>query len=116
MPLSPDDIDKLVAVIDCIIPADDYPSASEAGVLNFLLPLIEAEGVESQYVHGLHSLPQDFVSSSPEARTKLLMEFKDQSFVEFVARQTIEGYYANPENGGNLDAISWKMIGFEVTA
>jgi hypothetical protein len=27
---------------------------------------------------------------------------------------TMEGYYSDPGNGGNRDAVSWRMIGFEV--
>jgi gluconate 2-dehydrogenase gamma chain len=32
-----------------------------------------------------------------------------------LVNHTMEGFYSDPGNGGNRDAVSWKMIGFEVT-
>lgn len=39
-----------------------------------------------------------------------------QEFFELLARQTVEGYYADPGNGGNLNEAAWEMIGFRVTS
>jgi hypothetical protein len=34
-------------------------------------------------------------------------------FFELVTNTTAEGYYSEPEQGGNREAISWAMTGFE---
>jgi gluconate 2-dehydrogenase gamma chain len=31
-----------------------------------------------------------------------------------LVEHAMEGYYGDPGNGGNRDAVSWRMIGFEV--
>ena len=31
-----------------------------------------------------------------------------------IVEHCAEGFYSNPENGGNKDGIAWEMIGFEV--
>ncbi len=116
MPLSPSHVDLLTAVIDRVIPKDDWPAASEAGVLDFLLPLLESEALVETYAANLSKLPSDFLALSGEAQDLAMRTSFSSTFLELVARQTIEGYYANPKNGGNKEEVAWRMIGFEVTA
>jgi gluconate 2-dehydrogenase gamma chain len=33
-------------------------------------------------------------------------------FFQMVIEHVMEGYYSDPGNGGNRDAIAWRMIGF----
>jgi gluconate 2-dehydrogenase gamma chain len=35
------------------------------------------------------------------------------SFFEMLLNLTAEGYFSDPANGGNRDALSWKMIGYD---
>lgn len=114
-------LQTLVAAIDRIVPKDDYPSASEAGCLDFLLKLIPMEGQEEFYRTGLYLLDEaarerggPFSSMTTDQQDEVLRQFEKSEFVDTLARQTIEGYYADPDNGGNKNGIAWKMIGFEV--
>jgi gluconate 2-dehydrogenase gamma chain len=114
----------LTAAIDRIVPRDDFPSASEAGVLDFLDRLIVLEGLASTYEVGLHAIDQQardlvgkpFVDLSDAEQDAVLQSMEDTPFFRLLAEQTVEGYYADPGNGGNRDAVAWEMVGFRVTA
>lgn len=112
----------LSAAIDRMIPEDDFPSASQAGCLEFLLRLIDLEGLMPVYLAGIADIESHsaqfgaaFAELSPEMQDQVLT-MANQEFVQLLARQTIEGYYADPGNGGNRDGVAWEMIGFKVTA
>ena len=123
MGLTEEHIATLRAAIDRIVPADEWPSASQAGVLEFLVRLVATEGFEEFYASGLEDLNSlcmarcgvPFTAAGDREQDGLLRS-ADALFIESLATQTIEGYYANPENGGNREGIAWKMIGYEVTA
>ena len=122
----------LKAAIDRMVPADDFPSASDAGCVDFLLRLIDLENLGETYSAGLDGLESDaikkgksFADLTFEEQDSLLAKCQTvkkratwqtspKLFVDLLARQTIEGYYSDPGNGGNRGAVSWKMIGFEV--
>jgi len=38
------------------------------------------------------------------------------AFFRMAVEHAGEGFYGDPGNGGNRDGVSWRMIGFEVTA
>lgn len=126
----------LRALLDTIIPEDDFPGAWEAGVGDYLqrqlasdlaelLPTYQAWLAdlddEARAQHGA-----DFAGIGQVQRTTLLAKI-EQGAVEAdwqiepasVFRQIIEhcaeGYYSDPGNGGNRDGIAWRMIGFEVS-
>ena len=103
----------LRAAIDRIVPKDDFPSASEAGCLEFLLKLIQLENLEDTYRNGLDEVGPKFADLSPDEQDDRLQKTKGD-FIEILARQTIEGYYSDPDNGGNKDRVAWTMVGFEV--
>jgi hypothetical protein len=113
----------LTAVIDRIIPADDFPSASQAGVMNFLhrtlagdaamfAPVL-AEGLADLERATREATSMSFVDLDPAAQDKLLTAIGDTPFFRRLTEMTNEGYYADPGNGGNLNAISWTMIGYK---
>ena len=123
--LSEKQIQTLRSAIDRIIPKDDFPSASELGVVDFLLRLIVLEDQVDQYALGLDRLEasallngSSFSGLSEVEQDKLLARMSTTSetrhFIDALSKQTIEGYYSDPGNGGNRDSTSWKMIGFEV--
>jgi len=35
------------------------------------------------------------------------------SFFGRIVDLTAEGFYADPQNGGNRDAVSWRMVGYD---
>ena len=115
--LSETQISVLKAAVNRIIPADDFPSGWDAGADNFFAHLLTMEPqFLFTYRQGLN-LPEAelFISAGPEEQDFQLTRF-EASFFTLLVSQTMEGFYADPGNGGNKDGIAWKMIGFEVTA
>ncbi len=125
--------ETLASLLDRIIPADDYPGAAESGAARFiaglltsheahLAPLYEAglQGLDLEADHrygcgfaDIDHTEQDAILRDIEAG-KLLTRWSVDAplFFRTVVNHTAEGYYADPGNGANLDAASWKMIGF----
>jgi gluconate 2-dehydrogenase gamma chain len=121
--LSEDQARTLAAICDQIIPADDFPSASQAGVLTYIdrqlmrhyrrhrdayrRGLEEAESMSRErFRQALDRVPpqQQFELVSALAEEKPL-------FFGLVRNHTLEGYYGSPRHGGNRDAVSWRMLG-----
>ena len=126
----------LRATLDTIIPPDDYPSAWEAGVGDYLqrqlrgdladkLPAYRAwlAGLDAEAL-AIHS--QAFAELSLAERTALLARIEageltadwsldPAGFFRQIAEHCAEGYYSDPGNGGNRDGVAWRMIGFEVS-
>jgi len=115
----------LTAICDQIIPADDFPSASQAGVLTYIDRqlarhyrrhrntyrdgLAQADSMSRQrFGKGLPELSQqkqfDLVAT---------IEKENTAFFNLVRSHTLEGYYGAPRHGGNRDAVSWKMLGMD---
>jgi hypothetical protein len=124
----------LRALMNRIIPQDDFPNAWEAGVGNYLERQFEGDlqhQVEN-YRKGLESLDGEsqaytghrFSEMDDLTQDKLLSQIETgqvtlswsvnpAEFFQMVITHVMEGYYSDPGNGGNRDSISWKMIGFE---
>jgi hypothetical protein len=125
----------LRALIDRLIPPDDFPGGWQAGVGDYLAgqlvgdlqPLLgqyraglDALDAEAQAVAGMH-----FAALEAEAQDRLLGQVEAGAvvtpwpidpavFFRDAAAHAGEGYYGDPGNGGNRDAFAWRMIGFEV--
>ena len=123
----------LKALVDRIIPADDFPAASEAGVVTYLDQLIGLRLPErsAEIAVGLDAIDSVAEETYNASFAVLPVEDQDSLISELLSRGSLanrnlseflssminyasEGYYANPENGGNVNSVSWKMIGFEV--
>jgi hypothetical protein len=125
----------LRALIDRLIPPDDFPSGWEAGVGDYLAgqftgdlrPLLDqyragldALGAEAQAACGAHfaalaAETQDALLGQVEAGTVVTSWPVDPArFFRQAVEHAGEGYYGDPGNGGNRDAVGWRMIGFEV--
>jgi len=135
-PFSSDQTDILRSIVDRIIPEDDYPGAWKAGVGSYIERLIaDREELVQQYELGLTACNEEAVAAhghsllelSESDRDTVLARIESGSvltewifdpaeFFRMVVRHTMEGFYADPGNGGNLDGVAWKMVGFEVTA
>jgi len=106
------------AVLDRIIPADDYPGALGNGVDAFILSLWDVGLVAEPQVisQGLIDLdrqaPRSFAELSAEEQDRLLLGRKDEAWFRMLCELAAEGFYADPANGANPDAISWRMIGY----
>lgn len=132
--LGPEENRTLRAAIDRIVPADDYPSARDAGVMNFLHRLIEEEGLSTLYQACLRALNAEaemshtkpFADCTEREQDALLAHIErgethapwaadPAEFFRTLAAHTVEGYYSDPGNGGNKDGVAWKMVGYKVT-
>jgi Gluconate 2-dehydrogenase subunit 3 len=126
-------LSTLRAAANRIIPADDYAGAADAGAVEFILRLLNTDlsGEQLTYVHGLAgveaesqavhgrsfaSLPlsqQDALLANIEAdRVQADWIVSPIAFFPMLVEHVLESFYADPQNGGNRDAVSWKMIGF----
>lgn len=126
--------DTLRAAIDRIIPPDEFPGAWDAGAgryirrqlagdLRHLAPMIDA-GLAALDAEARVTADRPF-AALPADRQDLLLTAIERGAVrtpwpalprEFFAalvRLVNEGYYGDPANGGNCDAVSWRMIGYD---
>ncbi|MCU1509407.1 MAG: glucose-methanol-choline oxidoreductase [Glaciihabitans sp.] len=84
----------LRGLVDAIVPADDYPSASASGGLEFLSRMLA-----------------DRPDWLPRLRAIAAGAADDEEQLWFT-ELVVAGYFADPANGGNRDAESWRMIGW----
>ena len=121
------------AVLDCVIPSDEFPGAWEAGVGNYLerqftgdlahqlelycagLDGLEAEANArfNELFARLKSSQQNAIIESVESG-EVISSWKvdPRQFFKLLVETAAEGYYSDPEQGGNFDAVSWTMTGF----
>jgi gluconate 2-dehydrogenase gamma chain len=110
-----------------IIPTDDTPGATEAGVVYFadraldtflsnLLPTIRAglSGLGDRAAGGSGSA-QVFTDLSEERQDELIVavEREDPDFFSFARTLVMMGFVTNPEHGGNREGVGWQLLGFE---
>ncbi|MGG7306975.1 GMC oxidoreductase [Curtobacterium sp. AB451] len=87
---------RLASLVDRVVPGDAYPSASEAGALEFLRTVLEErpdwlDRVRAVVAGADHDEDPDWV---------------------WFAGIVSAGYYADAANGGNADERSWEMVGW----
>lgn len=121
--LSARQIETLRAAVNRIIPADDYPSGWDAGVGSYLAALFAREPrFVPVYQSGLDEMDAQAAAGGGLAalteaqQDALLTQMETSSFFNLLVAQCMEGFYADPGNGGNLNGIAWDMIGYKVTA
>jgi hypothetical protein len=123
----------LNAAADRIVPANDCCGAAEAGAGEFILRLLNAElfGERVAYIEGLDGIEREavtlyhkgFVELSDMEQDALLTEIEadrvktawvvsPRGFFLMLVEHVLEGFYADPGNGGNRESVSWKMIGY----
>ncbi len=124
----------LRAAVDRIIPPDDFPGGWQSGVGDYLARQFEGDlrPVGDDYCKGLTGLDAESLARFQQSFSKLSKEDQDHvlglveagevlttwdvapsSFFNLLVRTTAEGFYSEPEQGGNRNSASWKMIGFE---
>jgi gluconate 2-dehydrogenase gamma chain len=127
LPLSDEEAAVLRAALDRMIPADEFPSACQAGVDAYLARQFYGDLAErlDDYRAGLSRLDRDarqcfgmgFAALAPDRQDAILASAEQDSelssFVAMLAAHSAEGYYGDPGNGGNRDCVSWKMVGFD---
>ncbi len=113
------------AVVDQIIPPDDLPGASGAGVVYFidnvlggfladLAPLLRQGLQDIERRAGADSAgAKDFAALTFDQQTAILQTVEDTPFFESMIFLTHCGMFALPSWGGNVDKAGWKLLGFE---
>lgn len=120
------------AIAEQIVPADDYPGAKEAGVVGFIDGILAGpfgKVYKERYQEGLRKVDEvsqarfagNFASLSSDQQVSILKALESDNaensiaheFFGLIVQHTYEGYYGDPEHGGNRGGASWKMIGFE---
>lgn len=124
----------LQAVVDRIIPPDEYPGGWGAGVGDYLLRQLQGDlrGEVEHYRQGLDAIEAEalarqssFAALDAHAQDALLSSIERGDvrtqwplnpalFFTMLVEHCMEGFYSDPGNGGNRDEIAWRMIGFEV--
>jgi len=121
----------LRAAIDRVIPPDQFLGGWAAGVGDYLTCQFAGDfaGLIGQYEIGLDALDAtarqahgaSFAALSTATQDHLLGQIEAGTagvelarFFAMLVTHTMEGYYGDPDNGGNRDAVAWQMIGFEV--
>jgi len=120
------------SIAEQMIPADDTPGGKAAGVVFYIDGVLAGpfgKFYRTSYEEGLAMIDATsqkqfggaFASVGSEHQAAILeavqsghsrREFRHE-FFGLVWRHVMEGYYGDPEHGGNRDGASWKMIGFE---
>ena len=123
----------LRAAADRIVPSDETCGAAEAGAAEFILRLLnnELSGQRAIYLEGLDGIESEaqarhgrsFAALAPAEQDAVLAAIEEdnpktawlippRNFFQMLVEHVLEGFYADPGNGGNRDAVSWKMIGY----
>jgi gluconate 2-dehydrogenase gamma chain len=123
--LTDDTAATLKAICDQIVPADDFPSASQAGVLTYIDRQLTRHYRRHQrtYLAGLEQANRisrerfgaalESVSPQQQLAVVTAIESQNRAFFSLVREHTLEGYYGSPHHGGNRDAVSWRMLGLD---
>ena len=124
----------LRAIVDCLIPPDDYPGAYEAGVCDYLERLYQtdlgsqfefcASGLDSIETESRFRFAAAFPDLTSDQQSSILQAIETGTvftpwpisptqFFNLLVTTTAEGYYSDSQQGGNRGSISWEMTGFE---
>lgn len=124
------------AVSEQIIPADEDPGATDAGVVVFIDRQLAGPYARFQraYRDGLRALQETcrqqfdrpFAALGWDDQTKVLAALETgqapkevwksptgREFFNLVLEHTKQGFYGSPEDGGNRNYVSFKMLGLD---
>ena len=122
---SDSDARTLAALCDQIIPADDFPSASQAGAVAYIDRQLARHYKRHRdvYLEGLKQIDtlsharhgRAFADAIAAEQLEIVsaLERENRKFFDLVRQHTMEGYYGSPRHGGNRDAASWRMLGLD---
>jgi gluconate 2-dehydrogenase gamma chain len=122
--LNPEEAEEYAAIAARIIPTDETPGASEAGVIHFIDNVLGTSRTEmlGPLREGLASLQESvrsaygelkFSELDPQVQDALLQGIEDTPFFATMRYLTIAGMFSLPDYGGNRDHSGWQLIGFE---
>ena len=126
--------ETLRVVVDCLIPPDDFPGAYDAGVCNYLEQLFKTDlaeqgeffeaGIGAIDIEALATYNAPFPNLTRDQQISILKVIEAGAvntswpiaparFFVMLVNVTAEGYYSDPQQGGNRGRASWVMTGFE---
>jgi len=123
--MTPQEADTFAAVVDQIIPPDDLPGASEAGVVHFIDQALAgfAAGQAALLKTGLADLDRraraassgktGFAGLALGQQTAILQGIETTPFFNQMVFLTHCGMFAMPSRGGNRDRVGWKLLAFD---
>ena len=123
--LSDAEAGTLTVLVDQIVPADEFPSASQAGAVSYIDKQLArhyrrhretyAAGLARAEALGRERFGKAVAELSAAQQLALVgeIEKKDGEFFDLLRDHTMEGYYGGPRHGGNKDAVSWRMLGLD---
>lgn len=114
----------VAAIAARIVPTDDAPGATEAGVVYFIdRGLGSFLGVDrSAFLKGLAAFEAEaaaahagaaFTALPPETQDAFLKSVETSAFFNQARLWTLFGLLASPAYGGNRDGVGWQLTGFE---
>jgi len=126
--------DTLPAVVDCLIPPDDFPGAYDAAVCDYIEQLLQTDlaehadffraGIDATDTEAFATYNAPFAALSREQQIATLESIESGAvktswpiaparFFVMLVNTTAEGYYSDPQQGANRGRASWVMTGFE---
>ena len=126
--------ETLRALVDCLIPPDDFPGAYDAGVCNYVERLLQTDladeaelfvaGIDATDAEAVARYNAPFAVLTPDQQIAILEGIESgvvktswpiapAPFFAMLVNITAEGYYSEPQQGGNRGQASWLMTGFE---
>jgi gluconate 2-dehydrogenase gamma chain len=115
----------LTAICDQIIPADEFSSASQAGVLIYIDKQLVRhfhrhqdayrDGLENAEAISRKRFGRELAALTSQQQFEVASAIEQQhlDFFNLVRSHTLQGYYGSPRHGGNRDAVSWRMLGLD---
>jgi gluconate 2-dehydrogenase gamma chain len=134
--LNEEEIGLLDAIVEQIIPADDFPGGKWANVSYFIDKQLDSyyRDRQSEYRDGLAAFQKTVIQLKskkfedlPFAEQTALLEkmesgdfpgeyWKSHSpsgFFDMIRQHSMQGYYGSPVHGGNREYISYHMLGLD---
>ena len=121
----PRDAAEIAAIAAQILPSDDGPGATEAGVIYFIDRALTSFDQDKQdvYRNGLGDIEnvrkrmfpsaESIASLSNQQEIEFIRSIEKSDFFEVIRVHTLLGFLGNPSYGGNRGKVGWKYIGFE---
>jgi gluconate 2-dehydrogenase gamma chain len=134
--LNEEEISLLDAIVEQIIPTDDFPGAKWANVSNFIDKQLATYYKMHQQVYreGLAAFSETV--SQMKSKKFEELQFDDQTAIlekmesgefkgdywndhsssdlfDMIRQHTLQGFYGSPVHGGNREYISYRMIGLD---
>ena len=126
----------VIAFAEQIIPAGEFPGATDANVVNFIDKQLIGPYTRFQedYTHGLVAIENSaqkmfqkaFADLEWEQQTAFMehmesgklpeefwKEINQRSFFNLMLDHTMQGFYGSPRHGGNKNYVSYKMMRFD---